>query len=109
MSKIKPFIEKYDWKDVDYPLGKDDWIEFEDNHQTTALIVLYDKKEKIIYQTYISKHNPKREKQIIILMIQNGKGCHCFEVTRLSTLLRGITSTQNGDFYFEIAVVHLEK
>ena len=49
MSKIKPFIERYDCKDVDCPLGKDDWIKFEDNHQKTVLIVLYARKEKKQY------------------------------------------------------------
>ena len=30
---------------------------------------------KKIHPAYVSKHNSNREKQIILLMIPNGKGC----------------------------------
>ena len=64
------------------------------------------KKEKI-YHTYVSKHNPNREKQVILLMIPNGekrkaksKGrWHCLAVNKLSALLRGIISKNNGYLY----------
>ena len=49
---------------------KDDWKRIEKNKVTTALNVLYAKKEKI-YAHYRSKHNLNREKQVIILMIPN--------------------------------------
>ena len=45
---------------------KDDWKRIEKNKVTTALNVLYAKKEKI-YPDYRSKHNLNREKQVIIL------------------------------------------
>ena len=32
------------------------------------------KKEKI-YPAYVSEHNLSREKQVILLLIPNGKGC----------------------------------
>ena len=51
---------------------KDDWKRIEKNKVTTALNVLYAKKEKI-YPDYRSKHNLNREKQVIILMIPNGE------------------------------------
>ena len=50
---------------------------------------------------YISNHNPTREKTIILLMIPNKEkeGCHYLAVKKIFTLLRGITSKHNGDFY----------
>ena len=57
------------------------------------------KKEKI-YPAHVSKRNSNCEKQVIILMIPNGeKQWHYLPVKKLSTLLRGITSKNNGDFY----------
>ena len=57
-------------------------------------------KKKIIYPAYISKHNSNREKQIINLKIPNGeKQWHYIAGKKLSTLLRGIASKNNSDFY----------
>ena len=52
---------------------EDDWKNFEKNNGTIALNLLCTKKEKI-YPAYISKTNSNREKQVIPLMIPNGKG-----------------------------------
>ena len=60
ITKVKPFIFNYDWK------------KFEKNNLTIALNVLYAKNEKI-YPAYVSRHNLKREKQIILLMIPEGE------------------------------------
>ena len=37
-------------------------------------------------------------KQVIFLMITNGKKCHYLAVTSLSALLQGISSNQKEDF-----------
>ena len=55
--------------------------------------------KKKLYSAYVSKHNSKREKQVIVVMIQNGKRRHYLEVKKLSALLRGIASTSDGDFF----------
>ena len=39
-SKIKPFIEKYNWKDIDFPSTSKDWKKFESNNEV-ALNILY--------------------------------------------------------------------
>ena len=52
-----------------------------------------------IHLAYKSKHNLTRENQVILLMITDGEKWHYTAVTRLSGLLRGITSNHNGDFY----------
>ena len=59
---------------------------------------------KKIYPVYVSKHHSNREKQVIIFVIPNGeKLWHYHAVKKLSALLRGATSKNNGkndgDFY----------
>ena len=72
VSNIKPFINKYYWKGINYPSKIDDWKTFEKNKLTIALNILHIK-EKEIYRVYISKHDSTREKQIILLMIPKKK------------------------------------
>ena len=75
---------------------------------------MYVKKEEI-YSTYLSKHNTKGVKKVILLMIPNGekrkakseglqaksKGqqWHFLPVKKLLSLLRGIRSKHCGNFY----------
>ena len=41
ISKIKPFIDQYNWNEIDFPsLGKD-WKKFESNNKSIALNILY--------------------------------------------------------------------
>ena len=54
----------------------------EKNNVAIALKVLYAKKEKI-YLAYVSKSNLNSEKQVIRLMIPNGKGWHYLAVKTL--------------------------
>ena len=103
ISKIKPFIDQYNWKEIDFPSHSKDWKKFEKNNKTIALNILFvlHKTEKMRL-AYKSKHNFnfKRKNQVILLMITGGKKWHYLAVKRLSALLRGITSNHNGDFYF---------
>ena len=48
---------------------------------------------------YKSKYNLKYENQVILLMITDGEKWHYLTVKKLSTLLRGIAGSSNGDFY----------
>ena len=62
------------------------------------LFVPHNKKE--IEPAYISKYNDKRKKQAILLMItDDGKRWHYLAAKSLSVLLKGISSSNNGDFY----------
>ena len=44
IPKTKSFINKYNWKEINNPLRKDDWKNFEKNNPTIALNVMYVKK-----------------------------------------------------------------
>ena len=70
INSVKPIINKYKWKEINYPSKIDDWKTIEKNNPTVALNILYIK-EKEICQAYISKINSNCEKQIILLMIPN--------------------------------------
>ena len=41
ITKIKPFINKYNWEGMNFPSEKDDQKKFEKNSVTIALNVLY--------------------------------------------------------------------
>ena len=56
VSNIKTFINKYNWKLINYSSKIDDWKTFEKNNSWIALNILYTK-EKEIYIKYISKTN----------------------------------------------------
>ena len=99
ISKIKPFIEKYNWKDIDFPSTSKDWKKFELNNEVALNIFYVPHDTKKIEIAYKSKHNLTREKQVILLMISNGENWHYLTVKNLSRLLRGITSNHDGDFY----------
>ena len=51
------------------------------------------------YPAYFAKHNSKRGKQTILLMIPKGVGWHYITLKKLPALLRRITSKHIGDYY----------
>ena len=99
ISKLKPYINKYNWEEIDFPSEPKDWTKFERNNKTIALNVLYVQyNTKTISVAYRSEYNNKRKKQVILLMITNGKKSHYLAVTNLSALLQGMLSNHRGDF-----------
>ena len=56
ISKIKPFIDRYNWKDIDFPPNNKDWRKFELNNDI-ALNILY------------IPHNTKKYNSLIDLKI----------------------------------------
>ena len=41
ISKIKPFINQYNWKEIDFPSHSKDWKKFESNNESIAPNILY--------------------------------------------------------------------
>ena len=41
ISNIKPFINKYDWKGINFPSHKEDWKKIETNNKSIAFNILY--------------------------------------------------------------------
>ena len=100
ISKIKPFVDKYNWNEIHFPSHGKDWEKFESNNKSIAFNMLYvpHNTEKIRH-AYKSKYNLIRENQVILLMITNGEKWHYLAVKSLSALIIGITGNNNGDFY----------
>ena len=99
ISKIKPFIEQYNWKEIEFPSTSKDWEKFELNNEIALNILYVPHNTRKIHVAYKSKHNLARENHIILLMISNGENWHYLVVENLSGLLRGITSNHKEYFY----------
>ena len=97
ISKIEPFIEQCNWKEIDFLSTSKDWKKFELNKTLNILYVPHNTKK--IHVAYKSRYNLTQEKQVILLMISNGENWHYLVVKKLSGLLRGITSNHKEDFY----------
>ena len=100
--KLRPFINNYNWKYIEFPSHSKDWRKFECNNKTIALNILY-----VLYNTKkikparISKYNNERDNQVNLLMITDETSkWHYLAVKSISVLLKGITSNHNVDFYY---------
>ena len=101
LTKIKPFINHYNWKEINFPLHRKDWKKFESNNKSIALNILHIpyNTEKIRH-VFKSKNNLNSENHLLILlMITDGEKWHYLAVKKLCGLFRGKTSKNNGDFY----------
>ena len=99
ISKINPFIDQYNWKDINFPSTSKDWEKFELNNEIALNILCVPHNTRKILVAYKSKQNLTCDKQVILLMITNGEKWHYLTVKNLPGLLRGITSTHKEDFY----------
>ena len=99
ISNIKPFINQYNWKDIDFPPTNKDWKKFDLNNEVVLNILCIPHNTRKIQFAYKSKYNLTSDKQVILLMITNGEKWHYLTVKNLPGLLRGITSTHKEDFY----------
>ena len=99
ISKIKPFIEEYNWKDIDFPSTSKELKKFKLKNEVALNILHVPHNTKKIEIAYKSKHNLTREKQVILLMISDGENWYYLAVKSFSGLLTGITSNHKEDFY----------
>ena len=73
ISKIKPFINEYDWKEIKVSSETKDWEKFE-WHKSVALNVLFVGNEKEeIKHAYISKYDLNHENKVIFVIIIDGE------------------------------------
>ena len=100
-SKLKPYINQYNWKDIKFPLDREDWKKFEQNNKEITLNVLFvQHNKKETEPAYTSKYNYKLKKQVILLMITDDDNrWHYRAVKCLPALFRGTTSNHHGDSY----------
>ena len=99
ISKIKPFIDQYKWKEIDFPATSKGWRKLELNNEIALNILYVPHNTRKIQVDYKSKHNLTCDKQVILLMVTDGEKWHYLTVKNLPGLLRGITSSHKEDFY----------
>ena len=99
--RIKPFMNKYNWKGINDLSRKHALERFVKNNPAIARNVLYFKNEYMHPPTL--QNNSNYEKQIIILIIPNADRLKQLAVKKLSAILQGITSEHDGDFWSSIA------
>ena len=59
ISKNVPYIDKYNWKRIEFPAGPKDWKKFEQNNEEIALNVLFvPRNTETIRVAYRSEYNP---------------------------------------------------
>ena len=46
ISKLKPYINKYNWKGINFPAGSKEWKKFEQNNDTITLNIYAKKIQK---------------------------------------------------------------
>ena len=86
ISKIKPFIDQYNWKDIEFPPTSKDWRKFELSDKVGLNILYVPHNTKRIRMAYRSKYNLIHEEQLILLMIPDGEKWHYLTVKNLSGL-----------------------
>ena len=98
ISKIKTFIDQYNWQEIVFPSHPNDRKKSGQNNKTIALNIVFvphNTEKKDLH----TKHNFKRENQVNLLMITDGKRWHYLTVESLSALFKEISSNNVGDFY----------
>ena len=55
ISKIKPFVDQYNWKDIDFPATSKDWRKFELNNEIAINILYVPHNTRKIHVAYKSK------------------------------------------------------
>ena len=73
ISKIKPFIDQYNWKDIGFQPTNKDCRKLELNNDIALNILYIPHNTKKIQLTYRSKNNLACDKQVILLMITDGE------------------------------------
>ena len=78
---LKPYINNYNWKDIEFPSHLKGWKKFDQNINTIALNILFVPcNTKQIRPAYISKYNNKRVNQVNLLMITDNEKWHYLAV-----------------------------
>ena len=67
ISKIKPFIDQYNWKEIDFPRSSNSWEKFESNNESIPLNISYvPYNTKEIRYVYTSKYYLKKNDIIFL-------------------------------------------
>ena len=84
--KSRPYINIFNWENINFPPQKQDFKTFEMNNESIALNILQVEDQEKISHYYKSKYNKTREHKLILLMITGNEKQHYFAVKRLNGL-----------------------
>ena len=99
VSKLRPFVERYNWEGLEFPMALNKISKFEKRNLEIAVNVLFVSK-KNIFIARRSEFNGKRGKQANLLMIVDGENRHCTAVKSLSRLLKSLNAKHHGAYHF---------
>ena len=85
ISKLQPFVERYNWEELEFPVALNKIGKFEKNNTEISMNVLF-VNQKSIYIARRSEFNSKGRKQVNLLMIVDGENRHYTAVKSLSRL-----------------------
>ena len=85
ISKIEPFINNFNWENINFPPEEQDYKTFEMNNKSIVLNILQANEQKISH-FYKFEFNKTREKQVILLVINDNEKQHYLPVKRLNGL-----------------------
>ena len=88
IPKIKPFINNFNWENINFPPTQQDYEHFEINDKSIALNILTTQKQGKISHYYKFKYNKIRENKVILLMITDNNKKHYVFVKKLNALLK---------------------
>ena len=87
ISNIKPFIDQYNWEDIDFPATSKHWRKLELNNEIALNVLYVSHNTRKIQVAYKSKQNLTCDKQVILLMINDGEKWHYLTVKNLPGFL----------------------
>jgi hypothetical protein len=100
ISKLEPYVQKYNWKGLKFPMAVNKIGKFEENNPDVAVNVLFVHK-KTIYTARRSEHHGKRSKHVNLLMIVDDDGNrHYTTIIDLSRLLSSMNREHNGEYFY---------
>ena len=85
LKKIKPYVNNFNWKNINFPPQEQDYKIFEMNIRSIALNILQQD----------GKKNKSREKQAILLIITDCQKQHYVFVKNLNSLLKPLNHSDN--------------
>ena len=77
ISNIKPYINNFNWDNINFLLTGQDYQNFEINNSSTALNILQMNDQQKIDYLYESKFNSKKRNRVIFLLLENKLLCLC--------------------------------
>ena len=88
ISNIKPFIDQYNRKDMDFPPTNKDWRKLELNNNIALNILYIPHNTKKMQLDYRSKNNLTCDKLVILSMITDSEKWHYLTVKKLIRIIK---------------------